>query len=105
MCRTAGTGHNSYSYSINTSISIGFQSQMEEKVVRKCFRSDIVNYLALFLFNFFKVYHFHIEKLLYKVTISCSTQADISSRRLVRHAADDDLRTMYDICFGKNSCN
>ena len=27
---------------------------MEEKIVRKCIRSDIVNYLALFLFNFFK---------------------------------------------------
>ena len=41
--------------------------------------------LALFLINFFKVYHFHIQKLLYKVIISCRTQLtslNISSQHL-----------------------
>ena len=49
---------------------------------------------GLALFNFFKVYNFYIEEFLCKVMISCRTQptsADISSRRLVDPAADDDL--------------
>ena len=50
--------------------------------------------LALFLLNFFKVYHFYVWKLPYKVIISCSTQptsaADIS-QHLVRLAASDDF--------------
>ena len=50
--------------------------------------------LAFFLFNFFKVYHFYIEKLLYKVIIKCRmqpTSADISSQHLMHPAVDDDL--------------
>ena len=46
--------------------------------------------LALYLFNFFEVYHFYIEKLLYKVIISRRTQptsADISSRHQPTSAA------------------
>ena len=47
--------------------------------------------LALFLGNFFKVYLFYIEKLLYKVIIICRTQstpASISSRYQPASVAD-----------------
>ena len=39
--------------------------------------------LALFLFNFFKIYHFYILKLLDKVIISCKTQ--LTSAAISRH--------------------
>ena len=49
--------------------------------------------LALPLFSFFKVYHFYILKLLYKVIISSRmqpTSADISRQCVVSPAADDE---------------
>ena len=53
-----------------------------------CFRQDSAvisrDFLALFPFNFFKVYYLYIYKLLYKVIISCRMQL-ISAADIMQH--------------------